>query len=243
MNETYGIRVGEKYGYTWIVLPEISMFNYEKVESEITELIARNPGDSLVVDLSDTVRLYSSGIGLLIRIRKQLTEKGGALYVVNISDDCLAQLREAHLHNILTLFQTQEEFEISVDEVWNNAHGKDISQNITTSCIKPGILKVSVCGNMVGKMQLHSIQKQDSSQYVEQTAWYIFDFSDLEVIDSEGITEFQQLAKTVTDNGKGCVAYGLKAHIAELMQMFGFDQFMRFFDTESEAIAYIEAHT
>lgn len=239
MSYAMGISVANTLGYLWIRIPEISMFNYERVESRILHEIDKSHTRSVVVDLSDTVRLYSSGIGLLIRVRRHIAEKGGSFYVVNISDECLTQLKAANLHKILSLYQTQAEFEVWSDEAWSSLN---TSNNAAMECVcqlRDDILYISAAGTMTGEKRLQDEETIHKALHGPVVAC-IVDATGISMIDSEGIGGFYHFITQLRNNDVVCTVYGCQPHVAELLEMFGFEALLKICDNEAQCRAYIE---
>jgi anti-anti-sigma factor len=95
----------------WIVLPDsIDMDNYHGIEEHIIPELA-TPGKTIILDFSNTVSLFSSGIGLILRIKKNVSDKNGSLVLVNMSDRLIEGLTNVGLDKILPMYATAEEWQ------------------------------------------------------------------------------------------------------------------------------------
>ena len=75
------------------------------IEGEFKKIIAAKPRD-VELDLSETTFMSSSGIGLLVWLRSEVTQGGGAVRIVSIRKRLLTSLRYAHLDGVLDTTST-----------------------------------------------------------------------------------------------------------------------------------------
>ena len=68
MGKSYTTSVEQRHGCLWITLPDsIDMDNFLKIEERIMPELEKAPQE-VVLDFSRTKALFSSGIGLVVRL-------------------------------------------------------------------------------------------------------------------------------------------------------------------------------
>lgn len=113
-----GVVIEKRNRFLWVTLPEnISIYDYAAIESSIVQRLA-GKADEVVFDLTRVRVLYSSGIGILVRIHKRLDKGGGKIYIVNVARSIMEMLAQLHLDKIFAVHATDVEFEISQDGPW-----------------------------------------------------------------------------------------------------------------------------
>jgi anti-anti-sigma factor len=107
-NNALGIE--RRYGCLWIILPDsIDMDNYVKIEDRIMECLAETPMN-IVLDFSGTKSLFSSGIGLIVRLNKGVTDKGYTMSLVNVGEKIREGFENVGLDTVFTIFRSEEAF-------------------------------------------------------------------------------------------------------------------------------------
>ena len=100
---THGLYIDKKKGYLLIRLPNVvKKDNINHIENRIETSLKGYKG-KVVVDLSDTLSIFSILVTLLMHIEKQITQAGGTLKLVNVSKKCQAQLKSMNLDRVLTI--------------------------------------------------------------------------------------------------------------------------------------------
>ena len=97
--------------YTFIKLPQ--EFNLEIVKSlrdTINEAIERGY-KHFVFSLEDTNQITSVGVGILMNLYKKLQEKGGGVYLLNISQNIRHLLEATNVLHMLPEYKTIDEIE------------------------------------------------------------------------------------------------------------------------------------
>ena len=103
MTITHGLYIEKKRGYFWIRLPNVvKKENITQIQNRIESSLTGYKG-KVVIDLSDTLSIFSILVTLLMQIHKYVTESGGKLHLVNVSERCHAQLKSMNLDKILTI--------------------------------------------------------------------------------------------------------------------------------------------
>lgn len=100
---THGLYIEKKKGHIWIRLPNVvKKDNITHIENRIETSLKGYKGN-VVIDLSDTLSIFSILVTLLMHIEKQVTEAGGVVELVNVSKKCQEQLKSMNLDRILTI--------------------------------------------------------------------------------------------------------------------------------------------
>lgn len=100
---THGLYIEKKRGHIWIRLPNVvKKDNITQIESRIESSLKGYKG-KVVVDLSDTLSIFSILVTLLMHIDKLVTGAGGTVKLVNVSKKCQAQLQSMNLDRVLTI--------------------------------------------------------------------------------------------------------------------------------------------
>lgn len=228
-----GVEIFEKNGMLWIVLPDtITMYNVRELEEEIGNKL-RDRKDYVVLDLSNTQTLYSSGLGLIIRIRRFVVNREGIVYLVNVSDSIYDMLSSMNLDKIFPIYKTDVEFEISVADFNERVKGNKNRGFIFIPKIEENIYRINISGTMTTEFDLTPCKEMELQKNI---SLYIFDFSALEIIDSRGGSVLLELIKKITNNGGKCRAFGLSDFIIEALRMFGINSLMTFYKNEVDAI-------
>ncbi len=110
------LKIEERAHYLWITLPDaITMYDNKEIEEQIG-IRLRDRKDQVVLDFSHTRAVYSSGLGLMIRIRRFVTERGGTLSLVNVSEQLATMFKALKIEKVFPIYSTDVEFEISQED-------------------------------------------------------------------------------------------------------------------------------
>lgn len=108
------IDVDTREGWMWVGLPgTINLNNYKLIESEVEQCLSGMEAPRVVFDLDQLEYFYSSAMGLFIRLNKHITDSGGKLCLVNVSQKVRELLASVNLDRVFPIFATDVEFEIS----------------------------------------------------------------------------------------------------------------------------------
>jgi anti-anti-sigma regulatory factor len=100
---THGLYIEKKKGHIFIRLPNVvKKDNITHIENRI-ESSLKNYKGNVIVDLSDTLSIFSILVTLLMHIDKKVTEAGGSVKLINVSKKCQAQLKSMNLDRVLTI--------------------------------------------------------------------------------------------------------------------------------------------
>jgi anti-anti-sigma factor len=234
MAQSYGVTIEEKMGFTWVVLPNaVDMDSSPAIEKEIADAIARQgENGGVVVDLALTNDLYSSGIGLLIRLRKRLFESKGAIWIVNVSQKIRELLESVHLDKVFSLYATDVEFEIS-QEQFTRRLGAQKFGFVFVARIEDGIFRINCSGSMTAEQNLSALSRFTRNETVVR---YLFDFIGLDTIDSTGAAILIKLFQDIHDHGGTSYAYGANQSVAELFEILGMDEYVTLAADERSAL-------
>jgi anti-anti-sigma factor len=232
MNAKSAPKIEEKSGRVWVTLPDaIDMDSYASIENEITRAIAADRAQ-VVLDLSSTSQLFSSGLGLIIRVRKVVLERNGAVYLVNVSGKIKGIIEAVNLDGLFPLYATDVEFEISQEQFRTQAGGRKVGF-VFISRIENGIFRIHCSGQLTVEQDLSSIHAfaRDGS-----IGHYIFDLTGLDMIDSTGAAIFIKITKDIHEHGGRNLAYGATPSVAELITLLGLDEYITLLPDERSAL-------
>jgi anti-anti-sigma factor len=101
--------VENKHGCLWIVLPDsIDMDSCNAIEERILPLLEDSEG-RVALDFSRTTAIYSSGLGLVVRMQSRIHDHGGTLHLVNLSDRMVEALANVGLDKVMSIHKTEDE--------------------------------------------------------------------------------------------------------------------------------------
>jgi anti-anti-sigma factor len=236
MSESGKVNIEEKMGYTWIVLPDaINMDSYAAIENEIG-LALRRKNVHVILDLSNTNDIFSSGLGLIIRVRKQVYELNGSICLVNVSRKIRGILKTVSLDKVLPLYATDVEFEISQDQFRKHFGGGPFGF-VFIARIENGIYRINFSGQMSVEQDLSAIHdfKRDAA-----VGCCIFDLTGLDMIDSTGAALIIKLIKDIHNHGGTSLAYGATPSVTELFTLLGLDEYVTLCADERSALKKLE---
>lgn len=233
MGISNNISVEIRHGFIWVILPDtVTMDNYKLIEDKIRgKLTGKN--DRVALDFSDTENIYSSGIGLLIRLHKLITESGGSFVLVNVSEKMRTLLREVNLDMVISIYATDVEFEISRDDIWKGQLSCGSTEFICFLKTENGICNIVLNGSMNLMHDLSSIKDFVPEQSVSK---YIFNLENLELMDTYGFQVFFDVIKKIQDNNGKCAAYGANHMVLEFINTLSTDKIIQCYKTEKEAV-------
>ena len=87
---------------------EIDLFTAPELKQVLAESIEAGR-IRIIVDLTETTFLDSSALGVLIGVIKRLRARGGALAIVNVSEDIAKTFEVTGLDQIFTIVPTRDE--------------------------------------------------------------------------------------------------------------------------------------
>ena len=81
----------------------------EKIEKSIIELISSNPDKNIVIDLKDVSYVSSSGLRLLVAIKKKLSDMMKKLHISNANPHIKTVFTVAGLEKDFSIFDSEAE--------------------------------------------------------------------------------------------------------------------------------------
>ncbi len=235
MGKTTGLSVRKKNGFVWIRLPDsINMDNYVKIEEEMSVALDGTP--RVVLDMVNTANLYSSGLGLLIRLRTRIAERNGVLFLVNVSRKISAMLEAVNLERLFTIYATDVEFEISQDDVFNEKMPGGNAGFVFVARIESGAYRIGLSGALATGRDLSSLAAFSPDAGIRH---YVFDLTGLEMVDTAGIHVLAQLFVSIRDAGGTVIAYGGDEFVRELLDLLSLTEFVACCKDEREAMGMV----
>ena len=180
--------------------------------------------------------LYSSGIGLLIRLRKRIFEAKGSICLVNVSQKIRGVLESIHLDKIFTIYATDVEFEISQEQFTRLLNDKKFGF-VFVARIENGVYRINCSGSMTAEQDLSGLSRFKRNKAVFR---YLFDFLGLDLIDSTGAAILIKLILDIRENGGSCYGYGARQSVAELIGLLGMDDYLTLLADERSALAAVQ---
>lgn len=234
MERKLSIALEERMGYIWITLPDsIHMDNYRQIETDILSHLT-GKGDRVVLDLSATQNLFSSGLGLIIRLRKFVGSGKGYICVVNVSHKIRDLLESVHLEKVIPIYATDVEFEISQDDIWKQRLLEDGLRFIFLTQLENGICRINLSGYMTATQDLSEISR---FLPIESVSSYVFDLTGLDIVDSYGTRVLRELFIRISRKSGRCIAYGANELVTELLKVDEFAAMISFHENERDALA------
>jgi Anti-anti-sigma regulatory factor (antagonist of anti-sigma factor) len=233
MDEPGALKIENKSEFVWITLPNsINMDTYkiieDKIQTSLTGAYLR-----VVLDLSGTDNLFSSGLGLLIRVRKFVAQSNGFICLVNVSKKIRSILETVHLDKVFDIYATDVEFEISQEELFKKRLFGDKFGFVCMSRVENGLYRINLSGHMTVDQNL-SIINDFKPDY--KIMYHVFDLTGLDVIDSSGAHILMKLLMNINQHDGKSVAYGVNETVASLAEILGMGEYLHFCTDERSAI-------
>jgi anti-anti-sigma factor len=230
------ITANMKNGFLWITMPDsITMDNYVRIEEEIIGAISGSC-NKVVLDMAATRSLFSSGLGLLIRLKKRLDERNCFLFLVNVSHRVRDILTAVHLDTVFSMYSTDVEFEISQEDILGKQRINEKAGFIFVSRIENGVYRIGMSGSCGMGKDLSRLNAFSPDQKIKS---YIFDLTGLDMVDTAGIHLLAQLFMRIRDMHGSIAAYGGDESVKELMDILNLTDFVVFCKDEREALQVI----
>jgi anti-anti-sigma factor len=237
MKTTGAISVAMKNGFLWIAMPDsINMDNYVRIEEQIIEAVSGTSGTRIVFDLAATKNLFSSGLGLLIRLKKRFDEKDCPLFLVNVSHRIQDILAGIHLDKLFTVYATDVEFEISQEDILGKQAAAGKAGFVFAPRVENGVYRISMSGTCGMGKDLSRLSAFSPDQKIKN---YVFDLTGLDMVDTAGIHLISQLFMRIRDMRGSVVAFGGDESVKDLMDVLDLTDFVKFCAGEREALKAI----
>lgn len=118
MSKSFNTEVEERQGCLWITFKKsIDMDNYKIVEEGIFTEITKTTSHKVVLDLSKTPTLFSSGVGTVMRMHTVINENNKEFYLVNVNERVQEGFETMGLDTVLKTYATQEAFQSDLDKL------------------------------------------------------------------------------------------------------------------------------
>lgn len=227
------LSISIRSGRLWIVLPDsITIDNCNHIEKEILSNFDGKVGQ-VVIDISRVNSLYSSGLGLMIRLRKFVQNQGGDLCIVNISKRLHEMLIALNLDRVFPIYSTDVEYEISQEDTWKNLKKSLGIGFLLVSQIEDDLYRINLSGEMVKAQDLSSCGRFVPNS---QIAVYVFDLSSLEHIDTYGAAQFKDLLIRIIESGGECRAFGAQDLLIDVLNLLELSSYLTFYKDEKSAL-------
>ncbi len=201
------------------------------VVEEQKERIVDNTSNSqnVVLDLSGVNFIDSSGIGLIVTLKRKLDENNKKLFLIGISKKIQ---RTLEINRIFDLFK---------DLVYDDINSiKNVIENIYAlppffyiAIEKTTHVLVKLFGTLdaaqMTELEINAIFNQIGNSNC------IFDLSGLSFVDSSGIMLFLKTHKQVAKHNKTFVVFGLKKTVLQMFRITKLDRFFTITDNEMAA--------
>jgi anti-anti-sigma factor len=232
MSSKNELTLEERSGCLWITLPDaITMYDNKDVEQRIAKQL-RDRNDHVVLDFSNTRAVYSSGLGLMIRIRRFVTERGGMLSLVNVAQPIHEMFSALKIDKVFTLYATDVEFEISREDFPSKKNDSGKIGFLFVAKAEHGSMRFNISGEMTSEYNLSSCREFKPTG---TSPLHLFDLSGLEVIDSAGAEALADLTSRIAAAGGTARAYGVHGVILETLTLLNADNYLTFYNDEKSA--------
>ena len=237
MDEPDAMKIENKSDFVWVTLPDsINMDTYMALEENIQARLGSG-NVRVVLDLSKTNNLFSSGLGLIIRIRKWVAQSNGFICLVNVSRKVRAVLETVHLDKVFTIYATDVEFEISQEDIFKKRMFGNKSGFVCVSRIENGTYRINLSGHMTVEQNLSVINDFKPDYKIMN---HVFDLTGLDVIDSSGAHLLMKLLMNINQHDGKSIAYGANETVASLAEILGMNEFLHFCVDERSALEGIK---
>jgi anti-anti-sigma factor len=219
----------------WIFIPDsITQNSSSSIETIISEHFSSQVG-RVVFDFSKVNNIYSTGLGLLIRIRKFVHEKGGVLCIVNISQRLIAMFLTMNLDKVFLLYATDVEYEISQNDVWMSRRAELSMDFLFVAQLEGESYRLNISGQMVTGQDLSALV---NLLLIPTVRTYIIDLSSLDLVDSFGVAEFIKVVSRICASGANCKIYGASNLVYEAILLFEVNSKIEFYKDEKSAVGH-----
>lgn len=224
-------------GFLRIVLPDsIGMDESVEIEKEITSQLS-DKKEQIIIDFSMTNTLYSSGMGLLIRLQKIEKEAANQISIVNVSRKLRNYFESLKLDRVFKIFATDVEFDLSKDEIWKKKVSEAKDGFIFVAQEEKGMYRLTFSGQMSSLQDLSLLSEFSPEENIE---YFILNFESLDIIDTYGAQVFNDFIDRIQNMGKKCVVYGASQVILDVFELFPSKSKLYFYETEKKAVEIVK---
>ena len=231
------VAITRENGYVRIVLPDsIGMDESVEIEKEIIAQLS-DKKEKIIIDFTMTNTLYSSGMGLLIRLQKITKEKNEQINIINVSKKLRNYFESLKLDRVFKIYATDVEFDLSKDEIWKKKVSEAKDGFIFVAQVEEEMYRLTFSGQMSSLQDLSLLSEFAPKEDIE---YFIFNFESLDVIDTYGAQVFNDLVDRIQNMGKKCVVYGASQVILDVFELFPSKSKLDFYTSEKEAVKKIK---
>ncbi len=116
MSKSFNTDVEEHHGCLWITFKDsIDMDNYRSIEETIFQKITETNSQKVVLDLSKTPTLFSSGVGTVMRMHTVIKDHNKDFFLVNVNDRVQEGFETMGLDTVLKTYPSHKEFQSDLD--------------------------------------------------------------------------------------------------------------------------------
>ncbi|NLG19244.1 MAG: STAS domain-containing protein [Fibrobacter sp.] len=223
----------ERFGDLWVELPDaITMYNSREIEAVIRKKMSSNI-KRVVLNLSKTYNLFSSGLRLMLTLRKRIMFRGGDLVLVNVSASIRELLTDMNLDKVFQIFSTEVEFEVLHEDVWNQKSSQIEGKFIFLAQVENKICHITLSGEMVDGQDFSKCR-----QFKPQpgTDVFVIDFSSLDMIDASGSSILLDLISAINTTGASCRGFGAAEMVRGTLELFDVERLVTFYKDEKSAL-------
>jgi anti-anti-sigma factor len=174
-------------GYLWVPAKAIVTQGKEFVSTVEQAASAMGSQPLVAIDLIELEYVNSEMLSFLIRLKKRIEEKSGAICIVNVSDYCEDLLDKLRLNTVFTIYKSTKHFE-EFQKTMQNQDAKDCLQ---------------LTGNITAA-SADALRSQIKTRIDAGIKNITLDMSHVNIIDSIGVGVLIQFAK-VLGNDRGAL--------------------------------------
>ncbi|MBD3420487.1 MAG: STAS domain-containing protein [Chitinivibrionales bacterium] len=225
-----------KNGYTLITMPEdVQPSDAEEIKSAVPKLV-RKCKDIIAVNLECMKRIYSAGIGVIVKLHTEARSLGRQVCVVNMAQPVEAALGSVRVDKIMPLFKTLEQFELEYNLI-DFPGGEDCV--MCTGRRGKKYISIELAGMFMSAD--HADELRAFLGTLPRTpATYVIDLKKVDLMDSAVLGVLVDFAARIKKD-KGCVVCARANEIMEeFISMLGLGTTFMCFRRLSDARAYVQ---
>jgi len=189
--------IEDKGGYYQIIGFDFEVGDFHNIFAKIESALKAKKQDVLL-SLAPVGVLYSSHLAIFVRIHQMMHRNNLHFIISDVSPEIMNLLQITQLDSIFSIYKTSEDFQNSLKSAENelNKSAKDFEWQLKKNDDESADV---ICkGNMLAGGQLDELQKS-----VLDFFSIVFDFSDLQSMDSAAITFLDRIADKHSISIKG----------------------------------------
>jgi anti-anti-sigma factor len=212
------------------VLPE--RFNSQTPRNIIAELQALPDGDwdCVVLDMSDTTFIDSSGIGVLVFLYKEFTAKSKSLILKKPQRNIYSLFVETGIDKLFDM-----ELSSGIKRAEAPLTNLDVQLEIGEETI--GDVAVISLSGVMNYPAGSSMFQKNMFLTLASSCKVLLDFKDLAFFDSLSVGSVLRVSRLLTDNNGEMRICGANHVVSNVFESLGIDALVPFYDTREEALA------